>query len=144
MDDRRSEHWDGTYSAKRPEETSWFEVEPTTSLALIDGAVEPSTCIDVGAGRSTLVDALLIRGWSSVTVLDLSGAALDAVQQPLPAVAAMPESLPDCATAPVTATHCQCACCHCTGSQWQCVPVPVALISEWLTQWQPLAVLPVQ
>lgn len=83
MDDRRSEHWDGTYSAKRPEETSWFEVEPTTSLALIDGAVEPSSCIDVGAGRSTLVDALLIRGWSSVTVLDLSGAALDAVQQRL-------------------------------------------------------------
>ncbi len=75
----RTGHWDDVYRGKQPDETSWFEVEPSTSLALIEGAVGPGTGIDVGAGRSTLVDALLARGWTAVTVLDLSAAALDAV-----------------------------------------------------------------
>lgn len=76
------DHWDDVYSGKRPEETSWFEGEPTTSLRLIDAAsVEHRCAIDVGAGRSTLVDALLAGGWSSVTVLDLSATALAEVRE---------------------------------------------------------------
>ena len=74
-------HWDDVYTGKRPDETSWFEDEPTTSLRLIGVAsVEHRRAIDVGAGRSTLVDALLALGWSSVTVLDLSAAALAEVR----------------------------------------------------------------
>ena len=39
--------------------------------------------IDVGAGTSTLVDALLDAGWSDLTVLDTSARALDTVRQRL-------------------------------------------------------------
>jgi SAM-dependent methyltransferase len=74
-------HWDGVYAGKEPAETSWFEGEPTVSLRLIDGAgIEAGSCIDVGAGRSTLVDSLLARGWRSVTVLDLSPVAVEQVR----------------------------------------------------------------
>lgn len=79
----RAEHWDDVYRAKHADETSWFEVEPTTSSTLIERAAVTGACIDVGAGRSTLVDALLDRGWASVTVLDLSAAALDTVRERL-------------------------------------------------------------
>lgn len=39
--------------------------------------------IDIGGGASRLVDALLGAGWRSITVLDLSSAALEAARQRL-------------------------------------------------------------
>ena len=43
-------------------------------------APRAAAVIDVGGGASTLVDDLVDRGYSNVTVLDLSGAALDAAR----------------------------------------------------------------
>ena len=45
--------------------------------------------IDVGAGTSTLVDALLDAGWSDLTALDTSARALDEVRQRLGVRSAM-------------------------------------------------------
>jgi SAM-dependent methyltransferase len=74
-------HWDAVYGEKAAPETSWFESEPSVSLRLIEHAIpEPGTCIDVGAGRSFLADALLDRGWRRVTILDLSATALAEVR----------------------------------------------------------------
>ena len=74
------EHWEQVYSAKAPDAVSWFQDHATLSLRLIRATgVPPSgSIIDVGGGASTLVDDLIAAGFSDVTVLDLSRAALTA------------------------------------------------------------------
>jgi SAM-dependent methyltransferase len=77
-------HWDEIYAAKEAEELSWTEPEPTVSLALLDRFADASLpLVDVGGGRSELVDHLLLRGWTALTVLDLSAAALALVRDRL-------------------------------------------------------------
>ncbi len=81
MTDRADEHWDGVYATKGPDRVSWFQARPATSLRLLEAFGEtPGSVIDVGAGASTLVDELLARGWSDITVLDVSHEALDLVR----------------------------------------------------------------
>lgn len=75
---QRKRHWNALY-ASRVERVSWFQPVPSTSLALIAaaGAGPGTSLIDVGGGDSRLVDHLLAQGVTCVTVLDVSGAALD-------------------------------------------------------------------
>ena len=72
------EHWDRVYRTKRADEVSWYRAHLETSLSLIEQAVpdRTSAIIDVGAGEATLVDNLVARGYSDVTVLDISDTAL--------------------------------------------------------------------
>ena len=86
---QRAEHWDGIYSDGGSDSRSWHEREPSHSLALIEDNVanRSATIIDVGAGTSRLVDRLLERGFSAVTVLDISAHALDQVRDRLGALA---------------------------------------------------------
>lgn len=76
------EHWDYVYSTMPTDGVSWFQEHAEQSLRLIRGTGIPLTAsiIDVGGGASTLVDDLLQSGYSSLTVLDLSAAALEAAQ----------------------------------------------------------------
>ncbi len=80
MDDKA--HWDTVYATKHPESVSWFRPHLERSLAFLDAARLDRTAavIDVGGGASTLVDDLLERGYSNLTVLDLSEAALEAAR----------------------------------------------------------------
>ena len=77
LQDRKS-HWETVYGTKGEQEVSWFQETPAASLDLLDadGVTLDSAVIDVGAGASRLVDALLARGYRNVSVLDVSGAAL--------------------------------------------------------------------
>ncbi len=74
----RHDHWQKVYTSKGENEVSWFQESPAPSLELIEraGANPASGIIDIGGGASRLVDALIERGFSAVTVLDLSEAAL--------------------------------------------------------------------
>ena len=76
------EHWRGVYRDKREAQTSWFRPHLDTSLRLIDGLglAKQTPLIDVGGGRSTLVDDLLARGFCDVTVLDIAERALAEAQ----------------------------------------------------------------
>ncbi len=76
MGDRN--HWDSVYTTKGPENVSWFKPHLERSLAFLDAARidRNGAVIDVGGGASTFVDDLLERGYSNVTVLDLSESAL--------------------------------------------------------------------
>lgn len=58
---------------------SWFQPEPDVSTRLItsSGIASGASFVDIGGGASTLVDALLERGHSDLTVLDISARALD-------------------------------------------------------------------
>jgi len=71
-------HWETIYQQKRPGEVSWYQPHLNVSLSLLAnaGLSAGSRIIDVGGGASTLVDDLLARGVSDVTVLDISGHAL--------------------------------------------------------------------
>jgi trans-aconitate methyltransferase len=78
---QHSEHWERVYATRSTSEVSWYEREPSTSLRLIQRAAgRASAVIDVGGGASFLVDDLLVRGFSDVTVLDVSRHALDEVE----------------------------------------------------------------
>ena len=75
----RAAHWDDAYRAIGVESVSWFEPEPTMSLALLEalGTRPEDAVLDVGGGASTLVDHLVDRGFRDVTVLDVSIVALE-------------------------------------------------------------------
>jgi SAM-dependent methyltransferase len=76
-----STHWNDVYQRKQPDQVSWYRPHLERSLAFVDHATPaPSAIIDVGGGASTFVDDLLVRGHRDLTVLDLSGAALDAAR----------------------------------------------------------------
>jgi trans-aconitate methyltransferase len=81
----RQSHWQGVYASKRPDEVSWFQQMPTTSLELMRaaGTTPASSIIDVGGGASRLVDVLLAEGYRALAVLDVSTAALAASQSRL-------------------------------------------------------------
>jgi 2-polyprenyl-3-methyl-5-hydroxy-6-metoxy-1,4-benzoquinol methylase len=75
----RRDHWEGVYRTRQTEEVSWYQASPSVSLEMLDaaGISSSSSVIDVGGGDSLLVDALLARGLTRVTVLDVSQEALD-------------------------------------------------------------------
>lgn len=84
------EHWDHVYATRAPDSVSWFQAHAEQSLRLIRATGLPHTAaiLDVGGGASTLVDDLLLDGYSDLAVLDLSAAALAAARQRLGARAA--------------------------------------------------------
>lgn len=73
------EHWDKTYADKAPEQVSWYRPHLDYSVAVIERAVPDrgAAIVDIGGGASTLVDDLLMRGYSNLTVLDVSPMALE-------------------------------------------------------------------
>lgn len=78
----RKEHWNTVYAEKNTDEVSWYQDHPRLSLELIhrSGIEDTAAIIDVGAGASILVDDLLAEGYSDLTVLDISPAALQEAQ----------------------------------------------------------------
>jgi SAM-dependent methyltransferase len=83
-------HWEKVYGSRAPTELSWYQSQPTRSLELLEqlGVGASSAIIDVGGGASTLVDALLDRGFDNLTVLDISHSALEHAKARLGARAA--------------------------------------------------------
>lgn len=79
------EHWEQVYRNKRPTQVSWFQENPEASLKLIEQAdlASRDPVIDVGAGASSLVGCLLDRGFTDLTVLDVSRAAIEASRERL-------------------------------------------------------------
>ncbi|MBL8570923.1 MAG: class I SAM-dependent methyltransferase [Phreatobacter sp.] len=84
-----SRHWETVYATKAETEVSWFQDCPTPSLAMIAtaGATSASAIVDIGGGESRLVDALVADGHRDVTVLDLSGTALQVARHRMGAAA---------------------------------------------------------
>jgi len=76
--EQRQAHWQNVYRTKDEHEVSWFQESPAVSLELIHttGAGRDVSIIDIGGGTSRLADALLVEGYRSVAVLDVSAQAL--------------------------------------------------------------------
>lgn len=77
---RRKSHWEDIYRTKDAKEVSWYQphLEKSLQLILDSGIDQEGSIIDVGGGASALVDDVLARGFKHITVLDISGEALQA------------------------------------------------------------------
>ena len=75
------DHWEKIYSTKEIDGVSWYQETPITSLNIIKALKLNlnALIIDVGAGKSFLADTLLNLGYNNITILDISGNALDEV-----------------------------------------------------------------
>lgn len=85
----RKDHWERVYREKSPQHVSWFQAEARMSLDAVQRREAPrdAVIVDVGGGASRFVDGLVDLGYSAVTVLDLSGAALMHARERLGAAA---------------------------------------------------------
>ena len=79
------DHWERVYTTKKSTAVSWYQAHAERSVRLIGatGIGNAARVIDIGGGASTLVDDLLERGYSNLSVLDLSAAALAAARERL-------------------------------------------------------------
>ena len=85
MNSREQHHWEAVYAKKAADRVSWYRPHLDESLRFLAAAkIGPTAAIiDVGGGPSTFVDDLLDRGYSNVTVLDLSATALETAKRRL-------------------------------------------------------------
>ena len=79
MDINTKSHWEEIYKKKKPNEVSWTQETPQTSIDFLASFNLPqkAAIIDVGAGESKFVDYLLSKGYTNITVLDISKNAID-------------------------------------------------------------------
>ena len=82
-------HWETIYREKDSTQVSWYKPHLQISLQMIErtGVSKLARIIDVGGGSATLVDDLLANGYGDVTVLDISGAAIQVARKRLGALA---------------------------------------------------------
>lgn len=85
MNAEAQSHWNRVYTTKAADAVSWYQARPRISLELIAAANLPVSApiVDIGGGASELVDCLLDAGRTALTVLDISGAALDVARKRL-------------------------------------------------------------
>lgn len=81
----RKAHWENVYQTKELTQVSWYEPTPHTPLDFIKKHFldKNTAIIDIGGGDSFLADHLLKDGYTNITVLDISGAALKRAQERL-------------------------------------------------------------
>lgn len=75
----RKKHWENIYQTKELKDVSWFQPTPETSLDFFKQFQVPlhAKIIDMGGGDSFLVDHLLDLGYTDISVLDISEAAIE-------------------------------------------------------------------
>jgi ubiquinone/menaquinone biosynthesis C-methylase UbiE len=75
----QKEHWEKVYRTKQFTEVSWYQAAPTASLGFIKEfqVAKNAAIIDVGGGDSYFVDYLLNFGYTNITVVDISEAAIN-------------------------------------------------------------------
>jgi SAM-dependent methyltransferase len=85
MNLNRQDHWEQVYKNKTPDQVSWTQKVPQTSLDFIHSfqASKEARIIDIGGGDSNLVDFLLDDGYTNITVLDISEKALERAKKRL-------------------------------------------------------------
>jgi SAM-dependent methyltransferase len=83
LDSRK--HWETVYETKNPDQVSWTQENPKTSLEFIHsfGLKKTAKIIDIGGGDSKLVDYLLDAGFENISVLDISATALEKAKKRL-------------------------------------------------------------
>ncbi len=75
----RKKHWETVYETKNPDQVSWTQETPKTSLEFIHsfGLKKTAKIIDIGGGDSKLVEYLLDEGFENITILDISAKSME-------------------------------------------------------------------
>ena len=82
----QKEHWNRIYSSKPVSQLGWHESQPGPSLQLIERCPidrQKEALLDVGSGATTLLRALLERGYQRIHALDFSEVALEEAKEEL-------------------------------------------------------------
>lgn len=81
----QKEHWENIYEEKDHKKVGWYQEYPAISLELLSRihSTPEQSIIDIGCGASLLVDNLVSHGYTNITLLDLSEAALLSVKSRL-------------------------------------------------------------
>lgn len=79
------QHWNNVYTSKAPNEVSWFQSYPETSVRFVESCNLPldANIIDIGGGGSLFAEALLDKGYNNIYVLDISAKAIEKARQRL-------------------------------------------------------------
>lgn len=79
MTEDTAAHWEQVYQTRQPEQMSWTQPVPKISLDYIRHLNLPKTAriIDVGGGENGLAASLIDEGFTNITVLDISAAAIE-------------------------------------------------------------------
>ena len=79
----KKQHWETVFTSKQMNEVSWYQQTPQDSINFIEQLELPKTAaiIDVGGGDSFFADYLVNKGYSNITVLDISSVAIERVKQ---------------------------------------------------------------
>jgi SAM-dependent methyltransferase len=85
MEFDKKKHWETVYETKSPNQVSWTQKIPKTSLEFISSIPfdKNTSIIDIGGGDSKLVDFLLEKGFEDITVLDISEKSLEKAKKRL-------------------------------------------------------------
>ena len=78
----RKIHWENVFETKDTTKVSWYQPFPETSIKLIGKLNLPKTAkiIEIGSGDSFLADFLIEKGFSEITLLDISEKALEKIR----------------------------------------------------------------
>lgn len=73
-----TQHWDNVYQTKADTEIGWYENKPEQTMRLVNACSlhKNARILNVGAGTTTLIDALLNDGYNTILANDLSAVAL--------------------------------------------------------------------
>ena len=82
---KNKKHWENIYKTKDHKKVGWYQESPAISLELLNKikAERTQSIIDVGCGASVLVDNLISKGFTDVTLVDLSEEALASIKSRL-------------------------------------------------------------
>lgn len=71
-------YWERVHAGKDVDDVSWWQPHDAVWVDLVETTGVPTSAriADVGCGSSTLVDALLSRGYGDITLLDVSATAM--------------------------------------------------------------------
>ena len=88
----KSDFWNNVYKSKDIDAVSWYADRLDTSLEIIEKNClqKENSIIDIGSGRSSLVDDLCNLGYNNLTLLDISE---EAISQTLNRLGKLPVSI---------------------------------------------------
>ena len=81
----RKAHWENIYTTKEANTVSWYQPSAHTSMEFVSKAgLSPNAkIIDIGGGDSYFAERLLEAGFTDITVVDISAAALERAKERL-------------------------------------------------------------
>lgn len=81
----RKDHWERVYQKHSSDEVGWYQRYPERSLNLIYNTRVGTdrSIIDIGGGTSNLSECLLDKGYTQLSVLDISGNSLEKAKSQL-------------------------------------------------------------